>query len=93
MAKRAQIASLAISMGGAKRLYLRRAEHLEQRSIALRRRPGDIERPDEEEDEKGKRRGKVRQEQVERGEIERPEEDADRMGKMKRDRTAEKETD
>ena len=38
MAKRAQIASLAISRGGAKRLYLRRAEHLERRSIALRRR-------------------------------------------------------
>ena len=38
MAKRAQIASLAISRGGAKRLYLRRAEHLGHRSIALRRR-------------------------------------------------------
>ena len=45
---------------------------------------------------KGKRRGEVKQEQVERGEIEKPEEDADRMGKKKRghrDRTAEKETD
>ena len=41
MAKRAQIASLAISGGGAKRLYLRRAEHLEQRSIAQREGDGD----------------------------------------------------
>ena len=38
-----------------------------------------------EEDEKGKRRGKVRQEQMERSEIERPEEDADGMWKTKED--------
>ena len=58
MAKGAQIASLAISRGGAKRLYLRRAEHLEQRSIAprrrrrrrRRRRKGGIERPEEDAD-------------------------------------------
>ena len=54
MAKRAQIASLAISRGGAKRLYLRRAEHLEHRSIALRRRRGEIERPEEDADGMGK---------------------------------------
>ena len=43
MAKRAQIASLAISRGGAKRLYLRRTEHLEQRSIAQREGEGEGE--------------------------------------------------
>ena len=67
---------------------MRRAEHLEQRSIAQREgegegeggaRPGEIERP--EEDEEGKRRGEVKQEQVERGDIERPEEDADGRGR------------
>ena len=38
------------------------------------------------EDEDGKKKRKVKQEQVERGEIERPEEDADGRGKMKRGR-------
>ena len=60
MAKRAQIASLAISRGGAKRLYLRRAEHLEHRSIALRRRRrrrrGEARLSDRQRTRKGKRR-------------------------------------
>ena len=70
MAKRAQIASLAISRGGAKRLYLRRAEHLEKRSIAQREgegegegeggaRPGEIERPEE----AGRGRGREKEEE------------------------------
>ena len=62
MAKRAQIASLAISRGGggAKRLYLRRAEHLEHRSIALRRRRRRRRGDARLSDRKRKRRGKAR---------------------------------
>ena len=42
---------------------------------------------------KGKRRGWVKQEQVERGEIERPEEDAGGMGKTKEEGEGEGEGD
>ena len=70
MAKRAQIASLAISRGGGKKTIFATGgtsgaekyspEEKEKEKEKEGARPGDIERPEEDEEGKKKRRGKAR---------------------------------
>ena len=83
MAKRAQIASLAISRGGGKKTIFAtgRTSGAQKYSPEEKEGRGRARLSGRKRTRKGKRRGEVKQEQVERGEIERPEEDAGGRGR------------